>query len=426
VTAYWVTGSTLDVLRKIPDGTIDLVLSSPPFFALRSYLDPDDPAKGDEIGSEPTPGEFIDTLLDVTEECLRVLSPHGTLAFELGDTFAGSGGAGGDYGAGGLRDGQPTFKQGGKYGRVHDPAVGPPIRNFDTINRAGGPGFPLDKSLCLIPELYRMSLAYGFNPLTGRECTRWRVRNVVRWVRPNPPVGALGDKFRPATSEMVIACQSRTRYFDLDAVREKPKSGEAGEQLAPSRAVIGYQGMHTPQGHGEGSNQPHLVSHPAGAPPLDWWEIPTHGFTGSHYATWPPALCEKPIKAMSPAKVCTTCGEPSRRITSEIEPRQVNEVDAGKDRTQGRHVGGPFVKSHAVTPAVVETIGWTDCGHDTWRPGRILDPFAGSGTTLAVATGHSRDAIGIDLDSRNVDLAQQRVGMFLTECTIDELAEVLT
>lgn len=51
---------------------------------------------------------------------------------------------------------------------------------------------------------------------------------------------------------------------------------------------------------------------------------------------------------------------------------------------------------------------------DHWRNGVVLDPFAGSGTTLAVATGMGRDAIGIDLDARNADLAYERVGMFLT------------
>ena len=60
------------------------------------------------------------------------------------------------------------------------------------------------------------------------------------------------------------------------------------------------------------------------------------------------------------------------------------------------------------------TLGWSDCGHNNWRPGLVLDPFAGSGTTLQVATGHGRDAIGIDLDDRNIALAEQRVGMFLT------------
>jgi DNA modification methylase len=44
----------------------------------------------------------------------------------------------------------------------------------------------------------------------------------------------------------------------------------------------------------------------------------------------------------------------------------------------------------------------------------VLDPFAGTGTTLAVATGHGYEATGIDIDPRNAQLAQQRLGMFLT------------
>ena len=52
--------------------------------------------------------------------------------------------------------------------------------------------------------------------------------------------------------------------------------------------------------------------------------------------------------------------------------------------------------------------------HERWRPGVVLDPFAGSGTVLAVATGHGRDAIGIDLDEANAYLAVERCGMFLT------------
>ena len=49
-------------------------------------------------------------------------------------------------------------------------------------------------------------------------------------------------------------------------------------------------------------------------------------------------------------------------------------------------------------------------GQATYLLGIVLDPFAGSGTTLAVATGHGRAAIGIDLDARNADLALERVG----------------
>jgi hypothetical protein len=72
--------------------------------------------------------------------------------------------------------------------------------------------------------------------------------------------------------------------------------------------------------------------------------------------------------------------------------------------------GGDMAQSVTVTR---ETVGWSDCGHDNYRRGVVLDPFAGSGTTLAVATGLGRDAVGIDLDDRNAWLARERVGMFL-------------
>jgi len=63
------------------------------------------------------------------------------------------------------------------------------------------------------------------------------------------------------------------------------------------------------------------------------------------------------------------------------------------------------------------TIGWTECecpdDGTKWRPGVVLDPFAGSGTTLMVANELERDAIGFDLDERNASLARDRVDKFL-------------
>jgi DNA modification methylase len=61
------------------------------------------------------------------------------------------------------------------------------------------------------------------------------------------------------------------------------------------------------------------------------------------------------------------------------------------------------------------TLGWTDCGHNTWRRGHVLDPFCGSGTTLAAAAELGRDATGIDIDERNLWLVRERVGLFLEE-----------
>jgi site-specific DNA-methyltransferase (adenine-specific) len=393
-------GDALTVMRSMPAGSVDLVLSSPPFLALRSYLPPDHPDKAKEMGSEPTPGEFIDALLNVVEEADRVLAPHGSLVLELGDTYAGSGGSGGDYDRGGMREGQARWM--GTSRSASEPSARIPWRGEQD-------GWPLDKSLCLVPELLRFALAYGFNPLAGRQTPRWRVRNVVRWCRPNPPVGALGDKYRPATSEMVVACKSRQRYFDLDAVRTP---------LTEPGAVKRHStGQHNP-GQGWQSNNAEIRQNEAGAPPLDWWKVSTEGYPGAHYATWPRALLTRPILSMCPERVCTKCGEPSRRLAE-----TTNAIGSAVGRrswrhdTEGKHTGEITASISSTPTADRRTLGWTDCGDEAWRPGVVLDPFAGTGTTGLVATGHGRSAVLIDLDARNLDLARERIGMFLTEAT---------
>jgi hypothetical protein len=402
MTATYVTGDVFACLAATPTASVDLLITSPPFLALRSYLPADHPDKAHEIGQEPNPAAFIDTLLALTAEWRRVLTPHGSIAVELGDTYAGSGGAGGDYAEDGFREGQGVFRQ---------------VRTD---------GWPEAKSACLIPELYRVALAYGVNPLTAQPSPagRWRVRNTVRWCRPNPPVGALGDKFRPATSDMVIACvdtpAGQRRYFDLDAVRE-PFMGH-GSTEGSERSSPNEEG--TKRNWSKGL-QERRNTH-AGAPPLDWWQVSTEPYAGSHYATWPRKLLERPIKAMVPPKVCTVCGEPSRRIVDvAYTPHGDPDHQNGEDRaSQGDHKtinGSAGMFTHGRATKTTTTLGWTDCDHDAWRPGHVLDPFGGSGTTLAVATGHGHHATGFDLDERNVDLARERVGpMFFTALTLAE------
>jgi hypothetical protein len=131
--------------------------------------------------------------------------------------------------------------------------------------------------------------------------------------------------------------------------------------------------------------------------------------------TFPPALVVKPLLAMCPERVCRTCGEPSRRITGEVE--YVDRRGIVGNTPHLHHGGGheKGVPNVSWSPSrSASTLGWTDCSHNSWRSGIVLDPFAGSGTVLSVASGHGRDSIGIDLDERNAELARQRVGMFLT------------
>ena len=122
---------------------------------------------------------------------------------------------------------------------------------------------------------------------------------------------------------------------------------------------------------------------------------------------------------MCPRQVCTVCGKPRRRIVGEAEyvPSATHRggvMVADAERLAdgvNQWVGAAGAQASVVRSA--PTLGWTDCGHDSWRPGIVLDPFGGSGTTGVVAVGLGRDAILVDIDDRNAELARERIGMFL-------------
>ena len=71
----------------LPDDSVDLVVTSPPYFGLRSYQDGGEHYAG-QIGAEATPAEFVDALIAATREMVRVLKPSGSLWVNLGDKYS--------------------------------------------------------------------------------------------------------------------------------------------------------------------------------------------------------------------------------------------------------------------------------------------------------------------------------------------------
>ncbi len=80
------TGDSLDILKDIADNYVDLVITSPPYFHQRDY------GNGDlGIGNEPTEDQYIDNLLKIFWECVRVTKDTGTIVFNIGDKYINGG-----------------------------------------------------------------------------------------------------------------------------------------------------------------------------------------------------------------------------------------------------------------------------------------------------------------------------------------------
>ncbi len=74
-----VQGDNLTVLRLIPDNSINLIITSPPYFKQRDY--------GSGIGNEKTVEQYIENLIFVFSECVRILRKDGSIVFNLGDKY---------------------------------------------------------------------------------------------------------------------------------------------------------------------------------------------------------------------------------------------------------------------------------------------------------------------------------------------------
>ena len=83
--------SAIDLLKDLPDQSVHCIITSPPYYGLRSYLDENDPSKPEEVGAEQTPEQYVEKLVEVFREARRVLRDDGTLWLNLGDSYAGSG-----------------------------------------------------------------------------------------------------------------------------------------------------------------------------------------------------------------------------------------------------------------------------------------------------------------------------------------------
>ena len=231
------------------------------------------------------------------------------------------------------------------------------------------------KSLLLGPErLSRGLLADG-----------WLVRNRVAWVKTTPLPSSVTDRLTSGWEYVWHLVRQPNYFYDLDAIRVPLMGTTRSSRSAPPKWVLGE--LAGPRAGLARLAREGRSGHLLGRNPGDVWILPPGRSVGGHFATFPEALVRRPILATAPLVVCTACGRPWRR-----SKRQVMYLDS-KPQPRPRVPCG--------------------CGAAT-RPGLVLDPFAGSGTTLKVARDVGRDALGIELSRKFAELARERASLSST------------
>jgi len=153
------TGDCRDILKTLPDQSINTCVTSPPYFGLRDY------GHSGQMGLEPTPEEFVFELVSVLREVRRVLRDDGTLWLNLGDSYAGSGK--------GLAGCKP-------------------------------------KDLIGIPWMVAFAL----------RADGWYLRQDIIWHKPNPMPESVTDRCTKAHEYIFLLSKSERYYFDHEAIKE--------------------------------------------------------------------------------------------------------------------------------------------------------------------------------------------------------------
>jgi len=358
-------GDVIDCLRSLPDACVQCVVTSPPYWGLRDY------GVEGQIGLEPTPGEYVEKMIEVFREVRRVLRNDGTLWLNLGDSYNGSGGAGGDYAPGGLKAGQPKY----------------PGRRISALK---------PKDLVGIP--WRVAFAL--------QADGWYLRSDIIWSKLDPMPESVTD--RPTKShEYVFLLSKRPRYFyDADAIREahkEPNRGN-GERDRVNYNIGGIIGRGRVGEYEEGVR----LYNPAGRNRRTVWEIATQPMPDAHFATFPEALVEPCIKAGTSARgACPKCGAPWRRVVERLPV-------TGRNENKTPAAAHAAVKCSRAGESHVKTVGWEpSCGCETQDgepvPCVVLDPFGGSGTVAKVARDLGRSSISCELNPEYVEIAKKRL-----------------
>lgn len=371
------TGSAV-VLRgnalalPLGDNSVDLCVTSPPYFALRSYQDAGEHYAG-QIGSEATPAEFVDALIAATREMARVVKPSGSIWVNLGDKYS--------------NGGRTSY-------------------DITDINGArGGVRTPDDfrpKTLLGVPWRYALRCIDDLGLILRAE---------VIWSKPNGLPESVTDRVRRSHETWFHLTLEPRYYSAVDEIREP----HAPKTLTHRGGGQAYGNDRNPDNHWGNPNGKARIVDPLGKLPGSVWEIATEPLKVpaelgiDHFAAFPTEWPRRIIQGWSPSDVCTACGEGRRPVTHKkpMEWRESPTIAGRQAPNTARKPMSGTMLSAAETTITGYACACTEPTAPT-TPARVLDPFGGTGTTALVAKALGRQGISIDMSADYCRLARWR------------------
>ena len=380
----------------LADESVDLIVTSPPYFALRSYTDGGEHYDG-QIGSELTPQDFLEALWAVTAECVRVLKPSGSIWVNLGDKYAGSGG----HNNSGISEKSTLSGNGhkGGVGKAGPTKIKATRRSAPDSYSKASIGGARPKSLLGLPWRYAIGCIDQLDLILRAE---------VVWSKPNGLPESVTDRVRRSHEQWFHLTKNGRYFAAVDEVRE-PHTGGTNPS-GPARRAAGWSS-------GEGERHRFVGSdvadfNPLGKLPGSVWSIPSEPLKVpdwldvDHFAAFPQEWPRRIILGWSPSAYCTKCDEPRRPVTT-IE-RTPFSGDP-RDQRKRTSVGGGERQWQDASREITGYACACDVPLAPTRPAVVLDPFSGTGTVAGVARALGRYGIGMDLSADYLRLAKWRI-----------------
>ena len=242
----------LETCKRLPNESVDCIITSPPYWQLRDYGYPE------QWGLEPTFNEYLDHLWTLMDEIHRILKPNGTVWINLGDTYSSN-------------RWSDTKSGTGKSGIYAD---------ILTNKQISEP----NKCLLLIPHRFAI----------GCIDRGWIVRNDIIWAKRNGMPESVTDRFSKKHEYFFFMVKSEKYFFDLDAIKDRamPDNSIRDRDNTKLNNTPGRSKMAGLKKNDYTTKNPGSVS--------DFWDIPTKPNKDKHYAQYPDTLISKPILAGCP------------------------------------------------------------------------------------------------------------------------------